>query len=173
MSQKYVSTYEWKSNFINKGVSAQAVGNRLEELSEKFGGVTSQILLDDSRSELAVCHPLYEWNDAKAAEKYRLKQSGDIIRSIIVVESYLEKGTTQEPVVISVKKEEAPRAFSSVIVDDGSRKYKETVKVLENDKTYAQLEAECRAYIKGAKDRYNKYAFFKDILEELLGEVEA
>ena len=171
MSKDIYSVYEWKSNYSDTSVPAQKVGERLEELSEEYGGVTPQILLDDSRPVTAVCHPLYEWDDAKAAEKYRLRQSGDIIRNLVVVEAYKGKGKEQSPVIVPIEKKDAPRAFSSVINENGDRAYMETAQIVSSDKLYAQLEAECRKYIKGAMDRYSKYGFFKDIIEELLDEI--
>lgn len=171
MKNQFQSTYGWKDNYVNRGVSAQDVGNRLEELCEEFGGVTPKILLDDSRPTTAVCHPLYEWDDAKAAEKYRERQSGDIIRNLVVIEVVSGEGTKTEPILIPIEEKKAPRAFSSVIDEDGERKYKETLKIVTSDQEYAQLEAECRKYIKGAMDRYSKYGFFKDIIEELLDEI--
>jgi hypothetical protein len=43
-------------------------------------------VVNESRSETAVLHSLFEWDDAVAAEKYRVVQARYIIRNVTVQE---------------------------------------------------------------------------------------
>ena len=56
----------------------------LENL-EKTVGITPKNLVEANRDESAPLHNEFEWNDTKAAEKYRETQAGYIIRNICVV----------------------------------------------------------------------------------------
>lgn len=46
------------------------------------GSLTPEILLDEARSRSHPLHSRFEWDDSAAAEKWRLAQSADIIRSV-------------------------------------------------------------------------------------------
>lgn len=65
-------------------VSAQTAGERLEMIEQRDGVITPQAVVDDARPIGSVLHNLFEWNDAKAAEQYRLSQASTFIRCIVV-----------------------------------------------------------------------------------------
>lgn len=66
--------YEWKEAAQIKA-DAQKAGEMLENL-EKTVGLTPKNLVEASRDESAPLHNEFEWNDTKAAEKYRETQAG-------------------------------------------------------------------------------------------------
>jgi len=76
-----MAAYFWKRNLP---VPAQMAGEYLEELEKKHSALTPEIVLEESRDENAVLHKCFEWDDAKAAEGYRLVQARNIIRNITV-----------------------------------------------------------------------------------------
>lgn len=61
--------YEWKEAAQIKA-DAQKAGEMLENL-EKTVGITPKNLVEANRDESAPLHNEFEWNDTKAAEKYR------------------------------------------------------------------------------------------------------
>lgn len=67
------------------GVSAQIAGERLKEIEERDGSITPQAVVEDARPEGSLLHPVFEWDDEKAAEAYRIHQAGNFIRCIVVV----------------------------------------------------------------------------------------
>jgi len=73
--------YQWKRNMP---VSAQATGEHFEKLEKKHGEITPEIILDDARKKSSVLHGCFEWDDGKAAEKYRLSQARYIICNLVV-----------------------------------------------------------------------------------------
>lgn len=77
--------YEWKLPNLYP-VSAQVAGETIEGLKTALGkeNIEPEELLDASRPADAPLHECFEWDDAIAAEKYRLKQSYDIIRAVTV-----------------------------------------------------------------------------------------
>lgn len=76
-----VFNYEWKRNMA---IPAQKVGEQIERLEKRHGEVTARVLLDDARNEKSCLHRLFEWDDAKAAENYRLRQATFIIQNLTV-----------------------------------------------------------------------------------------
>lgn len=64
---------------------AQAVGELFEQLQHSEGGLTPARVLNESREEGSLLHDEFEWDNEKAAEKYRLKQARFLIDNIRVV----------------------------------------------------------------------------------------
>lgn len=86
--------YSWK---IDKyPVSAKSAAEEFERIYDKFGELTPKNIVDESRSDTAVLHGCFEWNDAVAAEKYRQTQAGEMVRLLVSV----EKTAENEPVVV-------------------------------------------------------------------------
>lgn len=76
-----VYSYKWSAT--RYPVPAQQAGEYMSQLSQTEGGLTAKRLLDESRDENALMHPCFEWDDAVAAEGYRLQQSRRIINTIV------------------------------------------------------------------------------------------
>ena len=66
------------------GVSAQIAGEELEKIEARDGEITPGAVVDAARPEGSALHKCFEWNDAKAAEQYRLTQASTLIRCIVV-----------------------------------------------------------------------------------------
>lgn len=75
--------YEWKS--FNYPVKPEEAAEELKRIQDKYGEVTPKNLLEESRPKGAVMHKCYEWDNKKAAEKYRLWQSRNIMSSLTIV----------------------------------------------------------------------------------------
>lgn len=78
-------TYEWVTG-ARFNVEAQAIGERCERLRKKNGGrVTPQLIVSDGKSKASPLHPCFEWDEARAAEQFRLTQARSVLRSLVVV----------------------------------------------------------------------------------------
>ena len=75
--------YEWNDDYRLK-LDANIVGGVLEQLEKKDGGITAVAFLDASRPEDSPTHSIFEWNDTKAAESWRLHQSRTTINALRV-----------------------------------------------------------------------------------------
>lgn len=80
--------YSWK---YAQGIPADVAGKRFEELEQTHGAITPAIIVEDARGEESPLHPAFEWDDAKAAEQYRLKQAGTMLRALVVTVEEAEK----------------------------------------------------------------------------------
>lgn len=97
----YQKKYSWGRK--HHGVKAHVAGEEIERIQERDGVVTKETLLDESRPEEAPLHPAFEWNDALAAENYRLYQARSIINDIVVEVVRNDDGKTQKaPAFVNV-----------------------------------------------------------------------
>ena len=78
-------TYQWKVQGIMP-VDAQTAGNELQRIYERDGVIEPETVVLESQTPSAPLHSCFEWDDEKAAHKYRITQAQTIIRSIVVVE---------------------------------------------------------------------------------------
>lgn len=75
--------YEWRTPMFGD-LSAQIVGEYLERLRSKEK-LTPRAVVSAARAKSSPIHNAFEWNDSKAAEKYRLTQARTLIGSVEVV----------------------------------------------------------------------------------------
>ncbi len=66
-------------------VDAQTAGEELERIANK-GELTPQNIVDESRSEDAVLHGCFDWNDETAATSWRKQQARTLIDNLVTVE---------------------------------------------------------------------------------------
>lgn len=104
--------YKWKEA-VSIPVDPQVAGEELEKIRIRQNGrLESEDVVSAARPADSPLHPAFEWNDKKAAEKWRLEQAGHLIRSIVVT---LDDTGDREPVraFVSVKRDE-DRSYTSV-----------------------------------------------------------
>ena len=148
--------YQWRT--FDYPVPAQKAGEHIEELCRKYGEVTPQILVDDARPEDALMHPLYEWNDSIAAEKYRLGQSRRITNDLIVVRVSYEEPELPEPA----------KAFVSIKPRNESASYKPIVEALSDEDTKKQVIENARMELDSYTRKYRNLVDLVPILEEMI-----
>ena len=115
----------------------------LEEMRKAGGRVTptetARQLVARSRAKGSPTHHLFEWDDTKAAEEYRIGQARAIIASI----SFTFESKPESPV----------RAFP-VVTYDGKRSYESMPKVLSNKEATENLIAQARQEVLNWEKRW-------------------
>lgn len=79
----------------------------LEDLYERDQALSAGAVVREARPKSSALHDHFEWNNRVAAEAYRLRQAGDLIRAIVTVT--VDEATQQERQI---------RALVSVSADD-------------------------------------------------------
>ena len=77
-------SYEFSIKGVHK-VSAQVVGELIDELTSKGKEVTPELLVELSRDPSSPTHNEFEWDDTVAAQKYRTEQARLLIAHIRVI----------------------------------------------------------------------------------------
>ena len=75
--------YHWRDNSWERG-SAQSIGEHLASLYQKHGGkLTSEIVVRDAARPNSPLHELFDWDDASAANKYRITRVNGILGALM------------------------------------------------------------------------------------------
>lgn len=151
--------YKWKNPIYS--VPAQDAGERIEELNKIHGEVTPQIMVDDARPESAVLHPCYEWDDSKAAEKYRCHQSKKIIGNLHVVR------------IADARKEVSVRGFVSINGRNEKASYRPFVVAMSEEKTKEQVIKNAKEELRYFKSKYENIIDVISVLKSFLEEISA
>lgn len=172
-----MNSYKWKIN-LYPTVKAQDAGERIDALIKEHGGqVTPKQVVDASRPEQEVLHPCFEWDDCKAAEKYREKQAAKVLQNITVisVEQTVirqEIEIIEEQADVNVKPSGSVRAYTNVKPNDNAaRVYMNTVEVLSDSELRAQALNTVKTDIKNFLTKYEGLNELVNILEELIKEL--
>lgn len=97
-------TYRWKVPGIMP-VDAQTAGNELQRIYERDGVIEPETVVAESKTPSAPLHSCFEWDDEKAAHKYRISQAQNIIRAIVVVD---EEKQPETRAFVNVQREYHP-----------------------------------------------------------------
>lgn len=80
-----MTQYLWNEGARFGGVDAQRVGERIEQLQDERGGrIRPEEIVQDAESSDSPLHRCFEWNDAKAAQAFRVDQARLILRSLVI-----------------------------------------------------------------------------------------
>jgi len=80
-----MNTYKWKMESLAKGIPAEQAEKEFERIQKEYGELTSETLLKAATPKKALFHILFEWDDSKAAEQYRMQQARTIINNIEII----------------------------------------------------------------------------------------
>ena len=149
--------YDWKLPIYK--ISAQSAGEFIQNLADEHGEVTPELLLESARPEDSILHSCYEWDDAKAAEKYRLNQSKMIISNLIVVSADNGQEMPQTNAFVTIKERNEKAAYVSIFRAMADRTTKE--QVIKN------ASAEMAMFIK----KYENIINVAELLEKVLSEM--
>jgi hypothetical protein len=69
------------------GVKPHEIGSELTRIYEENGSITTKLVVDAARPDVAPLHPAFEWNDNKAGEAYREYQARNIIRMVEIIKT--------------------------------------------------------------------------------------
>lgn len=145
------NVYSWKVNGLHK-VDAQKAGEELEKLTDADKNLSPEKVVEASRSEDAVLHNEFEWNDETAAEKYRVEQARALIRNLTVTVIEPESKTPVET-----------RAFVHISSD-----YRPIHTVI---KSQTEMEILLASALRDAETFRNKYSVLK-FLNPVLNDME-
>lgn len=104
--------YKWSTG-IFASVDANDAGKEFDRIEKKCGELTSRNLLNESKSDKALFHNLFEWDDAVAGEKYRLHQASQIICALISSPSEEELQESNRRAYVNIETNRNNGAFST------------------------------------------------------------
>lgn len=110
---------------FNAPMAPEVVGEEIRRIDREIGPVTPRVLLEESRPATAPLHEIFEWNDKRAAEKWRGYQAQEAIMCLQVV---VKEGSVPIPatayIVVDEGGDQAGRGHVSMmaVLDDAPRR---------------------------------------------------
>lgn len=165
----FESKYSWKKGYQYK-VSADTVGGVLNRIEKEEGKVTKESFLEYSRNENSETHEMFEWDDSVAAEKYRLRQAGQIISQLEVTivredvqprEIEAEIEFNDEPTNISAFVNIAPKAPAAPAT------YYNINRAMSDESTRKQVIRNALFELQAFKRKYRNLTEFAELFEAI------
>lgn len=113
--------YKWTDDAHHKAELAQPVGEKLEELANGHGRLTTEVVLKEAKKQSSVLHQFFTWDDTKAANEYRKIEARWLIASVSVVR-YDVKEPVRAFVNVVAKEEQLYHTIQSAMSDEELRK---------------------------------------------------
>lgn len=107
--------YQFKEG-ARYSVPADVVGEVLEKIHATEGVVTAKAVVEHARPENAPLHPVFEWDDGKAAEKHRQWQARCLVKAVLVVSSEVNDETGPAYINVRAVSGSVPRGYQPVDV---------------------------------------------------------
>ena len=122
-----------------------------QKCGEEMGdSPTPESVLAKAKDPTSELHKCFEWDDTKAAEKYRLTQARQIIQFIIIKETK--------------KKEHQVRYFQ---ISKEQQVYKPITFFLKNEDEYTVLLDRAKRELKGITERYSQLNELEEVFEAI------
>ncbi len=140
--------YTVKPGSMIAACDAQVIGEEIQSLAGT-GGVTPAQVVDASRDEGARLHRFFTWDDAVAADNWRLREARQLLNSVEIVVSDSEG--QEEP--------ETVRAFHVVRLGEQypRQKYYPLEVVASREDWAAQVVQRAKAELRAFKSKYSRY----------------
>ena len=142
--------YAWKPGLGYGAETAQMVGIVLEQMQMTNTPITPENLLNMARDPDNPLHPLFEWDNDVAAEKYRLHQARQIVSHIVFKEQVGEQEVERKmyfSLTHAVREEEPERQYVSVR------------KVEQDEHLRNQVEEQAMRELRSFADKYRHFNF--------------
>lgn len=129
---------------------AQVIGDSLEEIRLGSGGeLRPRAVVDAAKKPDHPLHPHFEWDNKKAAERYRLGQARGLIRAIRRVDD-----------------DEVPRRAFISIHDKGGTSYRSLGDVLASHDLQLRVWTKAEADLRAFESRYQDLTEICDLVAE-------
>ena len=133
--------YNWKRPWDAKGISAKIAVNVFGKVEKECGKLTASSLLEYSKDPKSPLHSLFQWDNEKASNQWRLQQARLVINNVQIT-------------VLSADKPKEISAYEIVKVEQGTS-YKNITTFTKSDieyvkeqtlKTLQQVSIKLQAY---------------------------
>ncbi len=131
------------------------IREQLAEIRQRRGVLTAAVVLDEARDPAHPLHDRFEWDDSAAAERYRLEQARNIIRSARIV--YRDPTETSPAGNI--------RAYHSVARPNGTRVYEPAEEIAANPEMTEFLKQQMHRDWMAMLHRYGTFEDFWKLTE--------
>lgn len=139
----------WKSGFASLyKADPQKVANEIAQIGDT---ATPAQILDKARDDGTELHKCFEWDDTKAAERWRIQQARQIVCSLVIKET--DDDATNKPEI---------RVFYKT---DNSSGYKPTTLIMRDQDEYQKLLSRALSELAAFKGKYKSLTELDELFE--------
>ena len=142
--------YDWRPG-TRYPLDPQMVGERLDHLTQTNGRLTPNLVVADAQPADAPLHAVFEWNDIRAGDAYRLWQARQLIAAVVIE---VIPRPAAEPVEY--------RAFVNVGTD-ATQRYVPTLEALTDVAIRGELLHRALRELRGWQQRYHDLHELADV----------
>lgn len=148
--------YKWREGIgIYRNVDAQKVaielfGTAAIKGKDDYKSLPAKDIVDLARDDSLEIHKCFEWDDSKAAEKYREKQARDVVHLLVIKEEPIPK--------------DRPEVCAFHMVEKGTG-YVPTRYIVRQEDKYQELLKKAYAELRAFKEKYSMLSELKEILD--------
>lgn len=84
--------FEWREGMPAPPVDADVFGGVVDQIEQEKGKVEPADVVEAARDPASPIHVAFDWNDATAAEKYRVQQARRYIGGLVVTRVRIDEG---------------------------------------------------------------------------------
>lgn len=147
--ENFVYTWKPQSGFAKKA-DPNKVAAEIHSIGES---ATPEQIVAFGTGQDTELHKCFEWNDAVAANKYRLEQAKDIAESLLII--HLDP---QKPDV-------APTRLRAMYHLNGTPGYQPSIRILSQEDKYQALLEQAKAELRMFKAKYSMLKELQDIFD--------
>ena len=122
-----MTVYNFTNGYPSRGMDPQLVGETLDDLNERYGGVIPEVVVKAAKPKKSPLHRAFIWDDAEAAHKHRLRQAGHLIRAVVVESDTLPTVRRFVNVLLRDEQEDTSGRYymtlDAALADEKARKY--------------------------------------------------
>lgn len=126
--------YKWREGTMHASLTADVAADIFTRLAEN-GGLTPEAVVAEAKAKSSPLHVAFEWDDDKAAHRFRLVQARYLIKQVEVV----VEDAAPAPVFYSIK-------------SDSGRSYRTAEAVVQNADWYENALSQLKNRMDGAAD---------------------
>lgn len=146
-------TYAWKTGSHFKA-DPKAVAQELETIE---GPKTPNAVVEVARNPGSEMHSCFTWDDKEAAEKFRVEEARNLLRSLVIVFE-----SKKEP-----QKQLQVRAYVNIQDADGQRSYQPVNQVMNHDDWRSEAFAQIHRGILELERKAEAYSEYDSALSEV------
>jgi len=144
----------WKSGFEHFfKADAQEVANEISDIGDN---VTPYQILDKARDETTELHKCFEWDDAVAAEKFRLETARKVVQFLVIEKSTDNPNMDNKDIRLFYKTKNE--------IDEG---YKPVTIIIKREDEYLALLERARNELLAFQKKYGIIAELEPIFEAI------
>lgn len=136
--------------FLKFKADAQKCYDEIQTLGKEY---TPHQVLDLARDPKTELHKCFDWDDSIAAEKWRIEQARQVVKSFTVV---IERAESK-----------APQAYRVVQHDPIEKVYRPVMYTTRNEDQYGTLLRRAKAELASFRQRYKSIVELENVIEAI------